>query len=327
MAFKKAERRKAKLRLALCGPSGSGKTYSALKIAAGIGGKIALLDTENGSGSLYSNLCDYDTDEIKPPFTVEKYINSIKEAEAAGYNVLIVDSLTHAWAGQGGLLEEVDKRAARSSSHNSYAAWRDVTPMHNKLVDTILQSNLHIIVTMRSKTAYELEKDERGKVAPVKKGMAPIQRDGLEYEFTVVLDLDNKKHVAEAGKDRTGLFDGKIDVPTEETGKMLREWLETGVDVQPVQQQPASFSQAQQTIAKEKAQERAQTNLITELQLKKLFAMSKESGLTGDDMKGLLHWKYNVQSSKELTKQQASEAIEKLQELWQEFVAEQSKAG
>lgn len=226
--FKKAERKRSKLRLALCGPSGSGKTYSALQLAFGMGGKVALIDTENGSASLYSHLGEFDVCEIAPPFTVQKYIEAIKGAEQAGYDVLVVDSLTHAWAGQGGLLEEVDKRAASSSSKNSYAAWRDVTPMHNRLVDTILQSNLHMIVTMRSKTAYEMEKGANGKVAPVKKGMAPIQRDGLEYEFTVVLDLDNQKHVAEAGKDRTGLFDGKVFVPTQETGKELIEWLDSG---------------------------------------------------------------------------------------------------
>ena len=230
MAFQKAERRKAKLRLALCGPSGSGKTYSALKLASGMGGRIALIDTENGSGSLYSHLCDYDVSDITPPFTVEKYISAIKEAETAGYDVLIIDSLSHAWAGQGGLLEEVDKRAASSRSHNSYAAWRDVTPMHNKLVDTILQAGLHIIVTMRSKTAYEMEKGSDGKVQPVKKGLAPIQRDGLEYEFTVVLDIDNEKHLAQAGKDRTGLFDGKIFQPDEQTGAELIQWLDSGAD-------------------------------------------------------------------------------------------------
>lgn len=228
--FQKAERRKAKLRLALCGPSGSGKTYSALKIAKGMGGKIALIDTENGSGLLYSNICDYDAAEIAPPFSVDKYIGAIKEAEKAGYEILIIDSLTHAWAGQGGLLEEVDKR---KSGANSFAAWRNVTPMHNALVDTILQSKMHVIVTMRSKTAYEIEKDERGKAVPVKKGMAPIQRDGLEYEFTVVLDMDNKSHAAEAGKDRTGIFDGKFFVPDENTGAQLIQWLDTGSEVAP----------------------------------------------------------------------------------------------
>ncbi|MCM0758074.1 ATP-binding protein [Sporomusa sphaeroides DSM 2875] len=228
--FKKAERRKAKLRLALCGPSGSGKTYSALKIAKGMGGRIALVDTENGSGLLYCDIADYDAAEIAPPFTVEKYIGAIKEAEAAGYDTLIIDSLTHAWAGQGGLLEEVDKR---KSGANSFGAWRHVTPMHNTLVDTILQSKMHVIVTMRSKTAYEIEKDEKGKAVPVKKGMAPIQRDGLEYEFTVVLDMDNERHIAQSGKDRTGMFDGKYFVPDENTGAQLMQWLNMGVEAQP----------------------------------------------------------------------------------------------
>ncbi|MBP2652597.1 MAG: ATPase [Firmicutes bacterium] len=280
--FKKAERRKIKLRLALCGPSGSGKTYSALKIANGIGGKIALLDTENGSGSLYSHLCDYDTAEIAPPFTVEKYIATIKEAEAAGYDVLIIDSLTHAWAGQGGLLEEVDKR--QTGKANSFAAWRDVTPMHNRLVDTILQSKMHIIVTMRSKTAYEIETDERGKKVPIKKGMAPIQRDGLEYEFTVVLDLDNKKHVAEAGKDRTGLFDSKVFVPDESTGQQIMEWLESGAEPPKPR--------------------------ITDIQRRKVFAMSKEAGIKPDEMKDHIHTSYNVESSNDITADQAQELIE-----------------
>jgi hypothetical protein len=279
MGFKKAERRRVKLRLALCGPSGSGKTYSALKIAKGIGDKIALIDTENGSGSLYSDICDYDVEEIKPPFTVDKYITAIKEAELAGYEVLIIDSLTHAWAGQGGLLEEVDKRSARSTSHNSYAAWRDVTPMHNKLVDTILQSDLHIITTMRSKTAYELEKGANGKVAPVKKGMAPIQRDGLEYEFTVVLDLDNQKHVAEAGKDRTGLFDGKIDVPSEETGKMLKEWLESGINV-------------------------IHKNTVNELVIE-----AKQRGISGAEMTGMIKEKFQKNNSGELTEEEGQNLL------------------
>jgi hypothetical protein len=242
--FRKAERRKVKLRLALCGPSGSGKTYSALKIAKGMGGKIALIDTENGSGLLYCDICDYDAAEIAPPFTVEKYIGAIKEAEAAGYDVLIIDSLSHAWAGQGGLLEEVDKR--QQGRANSFAAWRAVTPMHNVLVDTILQSKMHVIVTMRAKTAYEIEKDEKGRAVPVKKGMAPIQRDGLEYEFTVVLDMDNKSHAAEAGKDRTGMFDSKFFVPDESTGQQLMQWLGLGVEMQPQYYQPQQYYQSWQ---------------------------------------------------------------------------------
>lgn len=224
--FQRAERKKAKLRLALCAPSGGGKTFSALKIAMGIGGRIAMIDTERGSGELYAHLCEYDVCGIVPPFTPEKYTNAIREAELAGYTTVIIDSLTHAWAGQGGLLEEVDKRKGKG---NDFTAWREITPQHNALVDAMLQSACHIIATMRTKTAYDMVKDERtGKTKPVKIGLAPIQRDGMEYEFTTVLDIDVERHIATASKDRTGLFDGKYFTPSEETGKDLLAWLEDG---------------------------------------------------------------------------------------------------
>lgn len=230
--FQKAERRKAKLKLALCGPSGSGKTYSALKIASGMGGKIAFIDTENDSGQLYSSEFNYDIVSIAPPFSVDKYMSAIKAAEAEGYDILIIDSLSHAWNKQGGILDEVDKR--RGNSNNAFTnGWREATPLHDKFIDAILQSPLHVIVTMRAKTAYEMEKDDRGKVVPVKKGMEPIQRSGLEYEFTVVLDMDNYQHTAQSGKDRTKLFDGKCFIPSEETGRELMKWLESGADTQP----------------------------------------------------------------------------------------------
>lgn len=227
MEFRKAERRKAKLRLGLVGPSGSGKTYSALLIAKGLGGKVALIDTENGSGELYANLVDYDVCPLEPPYTVQKYLAAIEAAEQAGYDVVIIDSLSHAWAGQGGILEQVDARKGRG---NDFTAWRDVTPWHNKLIDAMLQSKCHIVATMRSKTAYEMEKDERGKVKPVKVGLAPVQREGMDYEFTVVLELDQQRHMAQASKDRTSLFDGQIFLVTEGTGATLRGWLEGGTD-------------------------------------------------------------------------------------------------
>ena len=227
--FQKAERRKAKLKLALCGPSGSGKTFSALKIATGMGGKIAFIDTENDSGQLYSGAFNYDIVSIAPPFSVDKYMSAIKAAEAEGYDILIVDSLSHAWSKQGGILDEVDRR--RGNSNNAFTnGWREATPLHDKFIDCILQSQLHIIATMRAKTAYEMEKDDKGKVVPVKKGMEPIQRSGLEYEFTVVLDMDNYQHMATAGKDRTQLFDGKCFLPGENTGRELMAWLTSGSD-------------------------------------------------------------------------------------------------
>lgn len=227
--FRKAERKQAKLRLALCSPSGGGKTYTSLLIAQGLapGGKVALIDTEAGSGELYADMTPYDVAPLSSPYTPSRYIEVIEAAGAAGYDVLIIDSLSHAWAGEGGVLELHDRAAA--AVKNSFAAWREVTPQHNALVEAILRAPLHVIVTMRTKTAYEVI-EEGGKKKPVKIGLAPIQRDGLEYEFTLVMDLTTEGHIATATKDRTGLFDGQHFPPTVETGEALREWLETGAD-------------------------------------------------------------------------------------------------
>lgn len=229
--FRKAERKQAKLRLALCGPSGSGKTYSALLIAQGLapGGKVALIDTERGSGELYADLTEYDVAPLEPPYTPARYIELIRAAEQAGYAALIIDSLSHAWTGEGGVLDMHDKAAAASRTSNRFAAWREVTPQHNALVDTLLGANLHLIGTMRTKTAYEVVDDD-GKKVPRKIGLAPIQRDGMEYEFTTVIDLSIDGHVATATKDRTRLFDGEHFVPTVETGARLLEWLSSGKD-------------------------------------------------------------------------------------------------
>ena len=234
MAFVKAVRKRAKARIGICGPAGSGKTMSALKLAFGIvgpDGRIAVLDTENESASLYAHLGDYDVDVIKPPFTVEKYITGIREAEKLGYDLIIVDSLSHAWAGTGGILEFVDART-ESAKGNKFAGWREATPKHNSLVDAMLQSSMHVIATMRSKTEYILVEDEKGKKVPKKVGMAPVQREGMDYEFSLVFDVDQERHIATSSKDRTGLFDGFFGKLTEEHGRAISEWLESGEEVQ-----------------------------------------------------------------------------------------------
>lgn len=232
MQIRKAERKKAKLRLGISAPSGAGKTYSSLLIAFGITGdweKVGLIDTENGSGDLYAHLGDYSVIPIEAPFTPDKYIEAIKMFELNGFGCIIIDSLTHAWAGEGGILDIQGAITAASRSGNSYTAWREVTPKHNALVNAILQSKCHIISTMRAKTEYVQEKNDNGKTEIKKVGLAPIQRDGMEYEFTVMLDL-SLSHTASASKDRTGLFDGQYFKPSMETGVKLLEWLETGVD-------------------------------------------------------------------------------------------------
>lgn len=228
--FRKAQRKQAKLRLALAGPSGSGKTYSALLIAKGLGGPVAMIDTERRSGELYSHLYDYDVSPIDGPFDPQAYIDRIKAAEEAGYNVLIIDSLSHAWAGAGGILDIKDRIAKSSRNSNEFTAWREATPKHNELVDTILKSSCHIIVTLRTKTAYEVVQEEGKKAKVTKLGLAFVQREGLDYEFTVVLDLSIDGHVATSTKDRTGIFDGQYTTPSEETGRRLVEWLNSGAD-------------------------------------------------------------------------------------------------
>ena len=230
MEFRKAERRKAKLRLGITGAAGSGKTYGALLIAKGLGGKTVLLDTENGSGDLYASEFNYDVGAITAPYTVEKYLEGIKQAENLGYDVIIIDSLSHAWAGEGGLLEQVDNIAAGSRSGNSYTAWRQITPMHNKLIEAMLTSSCHIIATMRSKTEYIIVENDKGRKEPRKVGLAPVQREGMDYEFGVVFDL-GQNHMATVSKDRTSLFDGKTFQLSEETGETLKKWLESGIDL------------------------------------------------------------------------------------------------
>ena len=230
MEFRKAEKRKAKLRLGITGAAGSGKTYGALLIAKGLGGKTVLLDTENGSGDLYAGIFDYDVGAITAPYTINKYIEGIQQAEDLGYDIIIIDSLSHAWAGEGGLLEQVDNIASGSRSGNSYTAWRQVTPQHNKLIEKMLNSSCHIIATMRSKTEYVIVENDKGRKEPRKVGLAPVQREGMDYEFGVVFDL-GQNHIATVSKDRTSLFDGQVFTLSEQTGETLRKWLENGVDL------------------------------------------------------------------------------------------------
>ena len=234
MLFAKAERSQAKLRLALCGPSGSGKTHSALLIASGLApsGRIFVIDTENDSATLEvgkPGIPEFYHAPLKPPFTPKKYRAYIEEAQINKADVIIIDSLSHAWAGTGGVLD-MHSDISKAQKNNSWAAWREVTPEHNALVDAIVQAPCHMIVTLRTKTAWEVIEGHDGKKRPQKIGLKPEQREGLEYEFTVVLDLALDGHLATTSKDRTSLFDGKVFVPSPEIGEELRQWLEEGKD-------------------------------------------------------------------------------------------------
>lgn len=238
--FQKAERQHAKLKLAITGPSGAGKTMSALKIATGLAlefekltgtrPRIAVVDTENKSSALYADKFDFELTCIAPPFTIDKYRDCIQDAIREGFGILILDTISHAWAGEGGLLQKKDALDA-ANTKAQFNAWGPIGKEHEAFKSWMLQSDVHLIATMRSKQDYILE-ERNGKQVPKKVGMAPIQRDGMEYEFTSVLDLA-MNHEASASKDRTSLFDGKMFVPDENTGVALVDWLLKGKPIEP----------------------------------------------------------------------------------------------
>jgi hypothetical protein len=232
MAFKQAERTRLWLRCALFGPSGSGKTMTALRMAKGIAGKmngkIAVIDTEAKSASKYADRISFVVEDLNRK-TVEDYIGAMNDAARLGYKVLVIDSLSHAWRE---LTEEVDRIAQQSTSKNTFSPWAKVNPKQKRFIDAILNFPGHIIATMRSKTEWVIGEGKNGKNAPEKLGLAPEQGKGIEYEFDLLMEL-NQNHQAVVTKDRTGKFqDETIEKPGEEFGIALYEWLvgsDTGV--------------------------------------------------------------------------------------------------
>jgi len=220
--FKKAVKQQKKLRMAITGTAGSGKTFTALSIADGLGGPVALIDTEHGSASLYSDLFDFDTVELTN-FHPKHYAEAITAAVAAGYKVLIIDSISHAWKGVGGVLEIKDNM----SDQNRFTAWKEPDKIQNQFIEAILSADIHIIATMRSKMAYAEQMEGTKKVIK-KLGLAPIQRDGVEYEFDVVMDMNE----ATGTISKTRCLELKNDViehPGKEFGERVLRWLDSGI--------------------------------------------------------------------------------------------------
>jgi hypothetical protein len=190
-------------------------------------GRAPQVQAATGPG--WPDLGDYDVITLEPPYTVAKYRDAIRAFEEAGHDVIIVDSLSHAWSGEGGLLDKQGQLENSGRYKNSFATWREITPEHNKLVEQMLGSPAHVIATMRTKTEYVVERDDRGKNSVRKLGLSPVQRDRVEYEFTLVMDIA-ENHTARASKDRTSLFDGWSDRIGPQTGRMLRDWLDSGTE-------------------------------------------------------------------------------------------------
>jgi hypothetical protein len=234
MAFqhRTAERKQAKMRVGITSPSGGGKTYSALLLGRGLASawdKVWLVDTESGSGELYSHMGPYQVVPFDPPYTPERYIEALDYCEAHGAEVVILDSATHEWDGVGGCLEISDKLTAASRTKNSYTeGWAKVTPRHQKFLARLIAAKCHIVTTTRRKQDYDMSKDSNGRTVVTKVGLKEVQRDGFEYELTLNFELD-MGHNATAAKDRTGQWDGKPPfVITEETGRALKAWCESG---------------------------------------------------------------------------------------------------
>lgn len=250
MELRKASRKKAKIRAGLFGPAGSGKTYSALLMAHGLcndWGKIAIIDTENQSADLYDHLGPYNVLSLEPPFRPERYITAIMECEKAGMEVIIIDSISHEWEGSGGLLEE-----SNNMKGNSFTNWDALGKRHKKMNDKILTSPAHIIACGRTKVEYVLEeslnRDGKTVQIPRKVGTKVITREGFDYEVTLAFEL-SIDHYARCGKDRTDLFMRREPfVITEETGKEILEWCNSGKELSPEEKEEAEIQRLQDEI-------------------------------------------------------------------------------
>jgi hypothetical protein len=230
MQLQRATRKQSKIKLSISGPSGSGKTYSALQLAFGIcndWNKIAVLDSENYSASLYAHLGAFNVLNLHEPFTPEQYIEAIQLCEREGIEVIIIDSITHEWSGKGGCLDIHEKETSKMRVPNSFTAWAMVTPRHQAFVEAIVRSQSHVICCTRSKTEYVMS-ERNGRQVPQKMGMAPITREGFDFEVSIHFELD-QQHKAFCSKDRTGLFmNREAFILTPETGKAITDWCESG---------------------------------------------------------------------------------------------------
>lgn len=243
-SFEQARRYKRKARIAIYGASGGGKTRTALEFAsfiAGVEGKqVAYIDTEKGSATLYSpadpaaKLKEGEFNFIHcpadPPFDHTWLIDGIRQIAASGqFSVLVIDSLSHWWFGEGGLLDQKEA-LAKTPKYDSFSAWSEISKRYNALVEAIIDANIHMIVTMRSKQEYERKEDSNGRKTIERVGLAPVFRDDILYEVDLAL-LMNIGAICQVDKTRFNEFQGKV---TEKPGaafiRPFYEWLSGSSD-------------------------------------------------------------------------------------------------
>jgi hypothetical protein len=312
MQLRKAQKSKSKLRIGISGPSGSGKTYSALLLASGLTNewaKICVIDTENGSADVYDNLGAYNVITLVAPYSPERYIEAIKAAEKAGMEIVIVDSTSHEWDGKGGCLESNELLAQSKFKGNSWAAWSQTTPRHQRFIEALVTSSCHIITTARSKTDT-IQVDKQVK----KIGTKEIQREGFEYELTLNFNLDRDSHLAMASKDRTGLFiDSDPAIITQETGKRLRKWADSGIDLEKIaaEQEAKRIAEEEAVKAKAKAEKEAKEAAEKKAVLNALKTLKDLIQKKGKSEAGVIE-AYKVKNLEDMSMNQVNHAMNKL---------------
>lgn len=293
--FKPATKKSSRLRMAIDGPAGSGKTFTGLRFAHALGQRIAVIDTEHGSASKYlgesPDGVPFAFDVVEPTaFSPSEYTQLIEMAGKAGYDVLLIDSLSHAWEGKDGALELVDRKGG-----NSFTAWKDVTPLHRRMVEAILASPCHVVATMRSKVEYVLEEDSRGKKVPRRVGMAPVQRAGMEYEFDLYCSMD-LSHTLTVSKSRCrAVTDAVVVSPGAAFVVPVLTWLADGVQPELVAKQPTSGDPTPRPISYE--------------QRERIDELANTLGVTPAQMVAGITKKFGVSNWHALTYKQASEVI------------------
>ncbi len=302
MAFeiRKATRKAVKARVAFVGPSGAGKTYSSILFARGLvgpAGRVILIDTERSSSEMYSDLAGgFDVLPLSPPYSPARYRAAMRACVEAGADAVVIDQISHAWTGPGGVLEFVDMAKSSSGSAKGFSAWKDATPMQAEFIEEMLGLPCHLVVTMRSKAEWVIEKDDRGKQVPRKIGMAPVQRDGIEFEFQTVLDLSTDGNVASVSKDRTGTLSGRLFRPSIADGAAFAAFLAGGEPLAP--QAPRPGADEQRPEAPEVA-EPAQNEgpVVSPGQAKALFTKAKALGVPLGTVKTIMREFAGVEQS------------------------------
>jgi hypothetical protein len=321
-APRKAVKSQVKLKVGISGPSNAGKTEGALALATAFGSvadptrkpRILVIDTENRSSELYADRYDFDVIALGSPYTPERYKKAMFKA-LDGYDWLIVDTISHEWDGDGGILRRKEKLDAANPTANSFGHWAKLMPEHESFVEFMKQIPIHAIYTMRSKQAYVLEENGRGKQKPRKLGMAPIQRDGVEYEFSLVFDLEHPSHNATISKNRTTLFADHepINLKDPVVAQDIRGWLESGAPVEAQPEFKLETKPADQPSTAPQAEKRparaTKPRLISNHDKQMFWIAAREHDKSDEDIRHYLWETFRIQSSAEIPAESYEDAI------------------